>query len=58
MSRVVRECQHSRVAKRMSRGGQEGVKSCEEGVKSCEEGVKSCQGVLYLILCSELAPID
>ena len=43
MLRAVRECQDSRVVKRMSMGCQEGVKSCEEGVKSCEDGVKSCE---------------
>ena len=43
MLRAVRECQDSRVVKRMSMGCQEGVKSCEEGVKGCEEGVKSCE---------------
>ena len=35
--------------KRVSRGCQEGVKSCEESVKrvsrGCQEGVKSCEGV-------------
>ena len=38
MSRVVRECQDSKVVKMMSRECQEGVKSCQKGVKSCQEG--------------------